>query len=470
MKSLEILTIISGLAICLHFLLKISSVSIKNIDKKVEASMIGLWNRYWFAPTSLRRLAIFRILIFGFLTYYSFTWIGGYVEGLKHASPEFFKPLLLIKVLHLSPPTPFIVDIVHFLLILFAVGGMIGFMTRFCVLGSLIFFVYIIGMWWSFEGVHHSEPVFIFALTALALSPCGRVVSVDEVLSRMRVSKRSGEFQRNRAGRLESEYALWPIRLVQVLIAAIYFNSGYWKLKLAGLSWAGGVPLQFHLIRHYFSGQYISNIGFIISKSLMLCKILSVFTLVFELGFPLVLVFPRLAWIWLPVGVCFHLGTGFMMDTWFYPLWFCYVAFINFETVGQWLRDRFGVTYNSREVKVLFDGACPLCIRSMTLIACLDWLRRIEFLDLNNWDELSKSYPKLNREDCLREMYVIDQKSQIYKGFYAYRRLAKVIPVFWITIPFLYIPGISLIGNSIYRFIANRRARNAVACTIHNCR
>lgn len=469
----QTLTIGLGILVCLYSLIKITNSAFADrVDEKLIAYLIRPWNRYWFAPTSLKRLAIFRILVLGFLIVDSLDLqIPGCIEGLKNASPEFYKPLLLFRILNLSPPSsPFTLDILHLLLILFAVGGMIGFITRFSIFVSLALYVYIIGMWWSFEGIHHSEEIFIFAMTALLLSPCGKVLSVDELLARVKESKKRGEFQRNRPENLESEFALWPIRLVQVLIALIYFNAGFWKLKLAGPSWADGVTLQFHLIRHYFLGQYVSELGFVISQYPTILKTLSVLTLVWELGFPIILIVPKLAWIWLPMGLLFHIGTGFTMDTWFFHFWFLYVAFINFESFGSWIKGKLRIPYNSPGLKVLFDGNCPLCIRSMTFIAYLDWLRRIEFVDLRNWEEISKSFHKLDREDCFREMHVVDKNSKIHKGFYAYRCIAKYLPVFWIAYPLLLLPGVSLIGDWLYRWFASRRARGTVACTIHNCK
>lgn len=470
---LEVLAVSFGLIVLAYSLTKTTNIALADkAQEKIETNLIRPWNRYWFAPTSLRRLAIFRILVFGFLIVDAlYLQIPGCIEGLKNASPEFFKPLLIIRILHLGPPpSPFVLDIIYVLLILFAVGATLGLVTRFCVFASLALYVYITGMWWSFEGIHHSEEIFIFAMSALALSPCGKVLSLDELLARIRAAKRKGEFQRNGAEERESEYALWPIRLVQVLIALIYFNAGFWKLKLAGLSWMDGVTLQFHLIRHYFLGQYVIDLGLMISKSPIILKILSVFTLVWELGFPIILIFPKLAWIWLPMGLFFHIGTGFTMDTWFFHVWFCYIAFIHFESAGSWIRDRLQIPYNSPVLKVLFDGGCPQCIRSMTIIAYLDWLKRIEFVDLSHWEQIVKSYPGLNREECLREMHVIDKNSRIYKGFFAYRHIARYIPVLWIVLPLLYVPGISIIGDSLYRRIASRRSLGTAACTIHNCK
>lgn len=470
----QFMLIAFGFTISLYSLLKIKErVFAKKIEEKVEAYIIRPWVGYWFTPSSLRGLAIFRILIFGFLIYnLLYLWVPGYIGSLKNVSPEFFEPLLFIRVLHLSPLTsPLALDAIHFLLTIFAVGAMIGFRTRVSIFVSLVLFLYIVGMWWSFEGIHRSEsPVFIFALAALLLSPSGKVLSVDEVLARIKALEKRGKFKRERDDRLESQYALWPIRLTQVFVVFAYFNAGFWKLKLSGLSWVNGAALQYHLIDHNFRGHNITDLGLYIAQFPLLCQLLSVLTLIFELGFPLILIFPRLAWVLLPAGVFFHIGTGITMGTWFYPLWFCYIAFINFEAVGSWISEKFKPKYDSPELKVLFDGDCPICVRSMTLIACLDWLKRIDFVDLKNWEVIAKSFPNLHREDCLREMYLIDQDSTIYKGFFAYRSLAKVMPVFWIILPLLYIPGISQIGELAYRW-ANRRARNAaVTCTIHNCK
>ena len=357
----EVLTIILGFAVCFYSLIRINeSVLAKRIEEKVDKYLhpIAIWDRFWFTPTSLRRLAIFRILIFGFLIWSSlFIWVPDYIESLKNVSPEFFEPLLIIRIFHLSPPSsPFVLDMIHVLLTLFAAGAMVGFMTRFCIFGSLALFIYVVGMWWSFEGIHRSEsPVFIFAMAALLLSPCGKVLSIDEVIARMRSSKERGESQRYRAEKLESEYALWPIRLTQVFVAFAYFNAGFWKIKMSGFSWANGAALQFHLIDHHLRGDSITDLGLLIAHHPMVCSALSVLTLVWELGFPIILIFPRLAWIFLPLGLSFHIGTGITMATWFYPLWFCYIAFIDFEAVGPWVKEKIRSFRDSSGFKILFD-------------------------------------------------------------------------------------------------------------------
>ena len=44
-----------------------------------------------------------------------------------------------------------------------------------------------------------------------------------------------------------------------------------------------------------------------------------------------------------------------------------------------------------------------------------------------------------------------------YFGFSAYRALSWKLPVFWPLLPLLYLPGARLIGDAVYRRIAERR-------------
>jgi predicted DCC family thiol-disulfide oxidoreductase YuxK len=113
---------------------------------------------------------------------------------------------------------------------------------------------------------------------------------------------------------------------------------------------------------------------------------------------------------------------------------------------------------------VLYDGGCGLCSGVVTTMRRLDVLKRIEYLDVvNDWDTIGRRYPQLSREACLTDMHVIDDRGRVLIGFEGYRSLAWVIPLAWLTIPFLYVPGVPAIGRRVYRYVADHRSRNTCA-------
>ena len=42
-------------------------------------------------------------------------------------------------------------------------------------------------------------------------------------------------------------FAAWPLRLIQILFALVYFDAGLSKLHASGLDWVNGYTLQYYL-------------------------------------------------------------------------------------------------------------------------------------------------------------------------------------------------------------------------------
>lgn len=89
----------------------------------------------------------------------------------------------------------------------------------------------------------------------------------------------------------------------------------------------------------------------------------------------------------------------------------------------------------------------------------LDWLKRIDFVDLHDGADDSERYPDLSRESLMREIHVLDSAGAVFAGFAGTRRMLKELPLgfpFWLL---LQAPGMDALGQRVYRFIARRRYR-----------
>ncbi len=118
-------------------------------------------------------------------------------------------------------------------------------------------------------------------------------------------------------------------------------------------------------------------------------------------------------------------------------------------------------------IDLVFDGACPLCRRTAAVVRALDWSRRIRLLNLLDWNVVSRLHPELDAERCRIDMHAVDEKNRVTAGFDAYRVLAWRLPL---VIPFaalLYFPPVAALGRSLYRRVADSRAR--VPCTDDVC-
>lgn len=89
----------------------------------------------------------------------------------------------------------------------------------------------------------------------------------------------------------------------------------------------------------------------------------------------------------------------------------------------------------------------------------LDWLKRIEFVDLHKDAAWRDRYPKLTLERLMAEIHVIDEAGRVFAGFAGSRRMLREVPL---GVPLglaLQLPGMERIGRRAYRFIARRRYR-----------
>jgi predicted DCC family thiol-disulfide oxidoreductase YuxK len=141
----------------------------------------------------------------------------------------------------------------------------------------------------------------------------------------------------------------------------------------------------------------------------------------------------------------------------FYQMIICQLLWVPWDRVVRWLETRYegGRTYS-----VAFDGACGFCRRTIVVLRSLDLLNRVEFLDaVHQWPRIEEKFPHLDRDRCLIEMHACTPRGQTATGFYAYRMLAWALPVGWLALPFLYLPGVGWAGSAIYTAVASRRHR-----------
>lgn len=301
---------------------------------KTVNRLMKAWNRYWFAPRSLINLAVLRIAAVGLeLSLLITNWpVGGEFLRLDRDA-AIYHPLTVLHLLtlpfgsHWLPPVPFL-DAAFWVCVVAGFLGLIGLFTN----PSLIVFalgsVFLQAFRYSFNDLHHPEAIMMFALTALALSPCGRMLSVDA----LRKEERRGFWGWER----KSPFAGWPLLFMQWMIVLVYVSSAYVKLLRAGYAWANGYTLQYYLLEDGL--LWHRPLGVWMAGQHETVVLLSWITLLFEATFILVMLFPRLRWIYVPIGFGLHAGIYVLMDAPFFELMALYAVFVPWMTLFQWIR------------------------------------------------------------------------------------------------------------------------------------
>ncbi len=116
---------------------------------------------------------------------------------------------------------------------------------------------------------------------------------------------------------------------LKLVVAQIYVSSGFTKLRKSGLRWADGESLRMWLVHYHLRNG--SRAALALARHHWASRFSAGVVLMFELTFWLMIPFPRLAWVYLPLGIIFHLGTAVLMRIhyWIY-LFPAYLMFIPF--------------------------------------------------------------------------------------------------------------------------------------------
>jgi hypothetical protein len=195
-----------------------------------------------------------------------------------------------------------------------------GFLTVVSTKASLLLVLFYQGLLRSFGHFNHDEMIAIYFMVVLAFTPCGDAFSIDNRLGR------------TKAQRPAFAYA-YPILLMQLLLAWVYFSSALIKLRVAGLKYLSPDNLPALAIFHSLDNLHDTAFrgAFWLPQVRGYLPYFVAFILIWELLFPLAVFFRRLRWLILGIGVVFHLSTLFLMNIFFPHQLLMYAVFINWD-------------------------------------------------------------------------------------------------------------------------------------------
>ena len=204
-----------------------------------------------------------------------------------------------------------------------------GLLTSFSTKVSLLLVIFYEGLVRSFGHYNHDEMLAVYYLVVLAFVPCGDDFSLDHWLGR------------KRAGQSSFIYG-YPILLMQSLMAWVYFSSALVKMRVAGLKYLSADNLPVLAIFH--SLDNLHDTGFRLAFWLPQVRVVLPFVvgvvLVWELFFPVAIVWRRARWWILGLGVLFHIATLFLMNIFFPYQLAMYLIFVDWDKVGEWINRR----------------------------------------------------------------------------------------------------------------------------------
>ncbi len=416
-------------------------------------------DRYWFAPARVQDLAIFRILCVG-------SWIVLFLprpsdtQSLAMAEPFLFRPILAVKML-MAPfgwgvrPEPMFLHAVWFASVVAGVCAVVGKYTRPSLFVLAAGTTLLCGHLYSYGEVHHGPVLMSITFWVLACSPAGAALSLDALQKRRYAAAYAMRFEPAPPD-AASEYAGWPLRVVQWLLALAYFSAGTSKLHDGGLAWMNGYTLAFYTAKDGL--RWGMPLGIWIAQHPTVAAALSVGAVFLEVTFFLAILVPRLAWPYVLSGVAMHTGIYFAQYAPFFEHVPLFAAFM--QSLRRYPLWRRAPAPRPRPWTVIYDGICPLCLRTMVTLDAMDLRRRLTYMNLEqDWAVVSAIAPGLAREQARSAMVVVSPEGVVFNGFAALRQLAKLLPPLWPTLLILHLPFSAPVGNLVYGRVAASRKR-----------
>lgn len=268
-------------------------------------------NRWWFTPVPRARIAAFRVLVYVFLPL-DVLWLRPWGAAHGHVDPDLYRPLQIGRLLPLPTPTPTVVDVVQYGVVLAAITLVILVVRDRAprwqtALGATAFLLYLEWMVISFSygKVDHDRFGFLVALAVLPTA--GRAALRDMT---------------------PSQAAGWALRMVQVGVVATYFLAAVAKVRFGGWAWVNSTTIARAVIRR---GTMLADPLLQMPWTLQLTQW---FIMTLEFVSP-ALLFIKPKWQQYAVAflLSFHVMTFLMIRIIFMPHVVCLAAFLPLERV-----------------------------------------------------------------------------------------------------------------------------------------
>ncbi|MDF2780753.1 MAG: Vitamin K-dependent gamma-carboxylase [Geminicoccaceae bacterium] len=159
------------------------------------------WNAYWFRPAPYIDLAMVRLFAVACQLWLLLLWQGfspARMEELWALPDPLYDPITLLR-LFLLPwgleyrPSPQFMAIVYYITVVSGLMAFVGFRTRLSLLVFMLGSAFMVAYIYPHGDFHHTDAPLIIGLGILALSPAGRVLSVDQLIRRRRGNNDNAE-------------------------------------------------------------------------------------------------------------------------------------------------------------------------------------------------------------------------------------------------------------------------------------
>lgn len=255
------------------------------------------------------RLAGIRIVLFGFV---AVRLIGHQAFTRADQPAALYRPVSFLHLLDRAPPRGVLlaVAVIGVPCALLAAAGVAARATGIAAWLALVLFGAVAS---SASKIVHNDVLLILALLPLLLAPTADVWTLGRRLGWP-------------AGAPSARYG-YPLAASFASISAVYFLIGMNKMLLSGPAWFASDNLRWVLYAASDGHREPVALALFVADRPLLAQALAFATVVIELTFPAIIVWPNRAWIWALAAVSLHLGIWATMGLDYSP-WIVTVAVV----------------------------------------------------------------------------------------------------------------------------------------------
>jgi len=253
--------------------------------------------------TSYYQVSLLRILFYSSLLYFSIEFHNDFlvITSLK----AFFKPLFILKLTGGGFPSILQGTILYLVLLLsclLCILNVYPILTSVVAIGTFIYFQ---AIFFSFEKIDHGYTTLNYAGLLMPFLL----------------------YQQKRTSVSNSSIPDWPLQLIKLSLCLCYLLAGIEKLLISKGAWLSPVTFKSYIALHQ------APLGMQVLHHPLLCAVLPVAAMIFQLGFISILWNEKLKWIILPTGILFHIGTVVLLgiSSIINPWIFTYLFFIQWS-------------------------------------------------------------------------------------------------------------------------------------------
>jgi hypothetical protein len=289
-----------------------------------------------FGPGDPRQLAALRIGLCSVLLFRLVTRADIYL-GLAQQPSGLYRPLSYMTLLDQMPSSA-LTRAALIAGIVAAALAIVGLRARTMLAIALAAALLLNGMYTAQGKVMHNDVLLMLVLLAIVCSRHGDAWSIDGWLARRRAGRAD---QPAPTAAADATAYGWPLRTAMVVVSLAYLIAGLHKIvNSGGLGWAASDNMRW-LLYLASDTQGHNSAAFWIAEHPLIAHLSAYGLMATELLFFVVLLKPRLRWVFVPAAVALHAGTWVTLRLdYSAQLLTVVIVFVTWPSVVAWLGRR----------------------------------------------------------------------------------------------------------------------------------